>query len=210
MSGIFDLHTVVVLKRGIVGYLADAAEFATLFVAVDPAVITEWHTELVRTGVQVLTGFDHGPPKPPFVLVSLAEETPKASALGDFVGRDDDGTELRGYYLSQTAAAGCWTKSPELTRALAVMVRACMLRAVPALLAAGYDSVDYQGMQGLSLEERLIAEAGGMALRILSWDATSVVSVRNSDGPPAEIGWWVQASDLTVDGVPGGVVSFRP
>jgi|TARA_R110000787_G_scaffold276129_3_gene384999 hypothetical protein len=210
MSGIFDLHAVVVIKRGVALYLADAAKFAGLFRAVEPSVITEWFTELARTGVHVLTGFDQSPPKPPFILVSLTDETPSQSALGDYIGADDDGAELLGYYVSQGVSVGCWTKSAELTRALAIIVRASMLQATRALISAGYESVDYGGMEPLSLEERLIAESGGMALRVLRWDATSIVQVRHLDGAPASITWWVQASDLTVDGEPGGVVPSRP
>ena len=206
MAGILDLHTLMALQNGWLTYKASVADFKGLFNAVDPTIVGEWHAALVA---KPPTFRAHAATKKdgfPLVIVRMLGETLEHEPMGGMAFTDDAGVPAEEILVRQSVRVLAMTEHAELTRAMFVMVRAIMLHARPAFLAAGYLSIDYGGGDELYPEEQLVSEELGIVVREQTYHALAQVRVPEPEGVPATQAWFVLASDLKLDEDAGGVV----
>lgn len=209
-AGILDYHIMLALQQGWKAYYkSDAAQFAKLFQGVSSAVLTKWHAGLTARDLQVRLDNARGEMTLPCVVVRLESE---AMTMIPFGTSMTIGGELcHPFLLNQRATVEIRTPTPELTRALAVVVRAVLHLARGQFCKnIGYNHFSFEGGGALSPEEQYIAEQSGLAgitLYRMAYTAESEGSIPDPVGLPEAIDWFVLAEDeSTVDGLPGGVV----
>jgi len=192
MSGVLDLHTLLVLQNGWVYYTdpANYAKWAALFKAINSDTLVSWYAEMRRMDNHFRTHYSPGTGQIPCIVVSLAAETSHMDLepLGWEVGGDvPESTML----LNQVVRVSCFAKNPEMARALHVTVRAILLASVPRLLQADYLNFQYEGGEELTPEEELIADEMGIFVRKQTWKALAEVNVATFDAVSELQEWWV-------------------
>lgn len=211
-AGIFDYHVLLALRSYWKMFASDQTKFNKLFPGVAPATITQWFTALTTKQLRFEEASRKGQPVIPGVVVWLESEGPDREPLGqDTYLRQADNTWIQQVLVRQTVAIEVRTQSPEVTRALTVIVRAIMNLAVSSFNKVGYPLVDYVGHQSMTFEEQMIAEQvglSGVALRTLRYRALAMVDVPEMTESPQPIDWFVLQDDLSLAGTPGGVVPY--
>ena len=212
-AGIFDYHTLLALRQGWKVYSSSQSQFNKLFPGVNNATLTAWFQALTAKELVFEEASRRGPPKLPGVVVWLESEGPDREALGqDTYLRAADNTWIQQLLVRQTISIEIRTQSPELTRALSVVIRAVMNLAVNAFNKAGYPIVDYLGHTALTFEEQMIAEQAGLAgiaLRTLRYRSMAMVDIPEATPAPEGVDWFVLADDMNLAGIPGGVVPYE-
>jgi hypothetical protein len=215
---LLDMHIVHALTNGWKVYRDSLAAFSELFPVVAAATLAEWHALLVAEEPEIRATFAPGTPEAfPLISVELMSETPEVRGLGNSLGIEDGGTRrILGFTAGQRAEVSIIAKRDEATRALSVIVRAVMLRAVKSFMRSGYVSIQYEGAGELSLDEMLVAEELGIYSRRLSYSARVEVAV--PEQPAGTVlptkPWFIQLDAVADDpvrdpatgaGTPGGV-----
>lgn len=216
MAGTLDLHMVHALQQGWAAYFADnGPAFQALFAGTPDATTAAWWAAL-KPDVQAKTFHIFGKPgvegdkKPwPDVPVELTGENVAESYLGEGNDVADDGTERLVMDVEQQVRVAIWTNSPELTRALHVLIRAILFEAERHFMQAGYHWLRYGGVEPLTFEQETVAEAMGAFVVHMRYSARSPVRVKRLTAAPTVKSWFVLAADQkTLDGKAGGVVPF--
>ena len=106
--------------------------------------------------------------------------------------------------LRETAFCYVYAGSPEILRALYVVVRGIILAEIRFLMRAGYTSVEYGGGGDVQPERSLMPEEMGILARSQRWHAVSVA--QSAESPPfTHKDTTVAMNDVVVYGQPGAV-----
>jgi len=213
---LLDMHIVHALTNGWKAYRDSLEAFRELLPSVSEDVAATWHATLVAH--EPVFRVAHAPRTPeafPFVTVELLSDTPSERSLGNFTGMHG-GRRMLGFSSRQTASITIESKQDETLRALAIIIRAVLLRATTSFLRSSYVSFQYEGMDPLGMDEQLVAESFGIYTRHLQYSAE--VEIHIPEQLPGvvvpDIGWFVQLENVVEDparepatgaGVPGGV-----
>ncbi len=211
MAGLFDLHAVAALQRGLPLYWQSLPEFQALFPQVEDAVTQAWHAALAADPPEVACYGQKTNKEFPVVIVTTPDEQPDSeSPLNGFAYRDAQGHEHVQEVGNETLSIEVLTRDVDTTRAVMVVVRAAMAQALDWFLAAQYESISFGGVDPLTPEEDLAAEAMGIHVRRVRYTAKSTLDVKRLDPLQPDKPWFVGAADETFDGKPGHVVPFKP
>jgi hypothetical protein len=181
---------------------------------IDEPLVSSWHDALLgvtddhptpnleHLGIGV--AYSSGIERLPWIGLELRDAPPSEGFLGNLVDIRD-GFEYEGGMADQQVTIHLFG-SPQMVRALHVLVRAIMYRATRRFLRVGYQNVVYEGADDVNPDEKLIEEYGGIMQRAMRWRALGVVQV-----PIGEIGHKevrVHAVDTFIDGNPGGAAPW--
>ncbi len=212
-AGIFDYHTLLALRQGWKVYSGNQSQFNKLFPGVSNATLNTWFAALTAKELTFEEASRRGHAAIPGVVVWLESEGPDREALGqDTYLRDADNTWVQQLLIRQVVCIEIRTQSPELTRVLSVVLRAVMNLAVSAFNKVGYPLVEYIGHVGMSFEEQMLAEQAGLSgicLRTLRYRSMAMIDIPEATPAPEGIDWFVLASDMSLAGIPGGVVPYE-
>lgn len=209
-AGIFDYHALLALRQGWRIYANNQSQFNKLFPGVNQTTIDTWFQALTSKELTFEEASRRGPPRIPGVVVWLESEGPDREPLGqDTWLRAADNTWIQQILVRQTISIELRAQSPEVVRALSVVIRALMNLAVSAFNKIGYPLVDYIGHTAMTFEEQMIAEQSGLAgisLRTLRYRSMAMIDIPEVTEAPGAIDWFVLADDMQLAGIPGGVV----
>ena len=193
MSGVLDLHALLVIQNGWAFYSKpeNRDRWLALFNEIAADTLLAWYEEMMTATPAFLTHTSPGTKHMPQIVVALASESNHMDLdpLGWVVeeGQPPETTAL----VNQSVRVSCFHNNPELTRALHVTVRAILLASVPRLLQAGYLNFQYDGVEDLMPQEELIALEKGIFIRKQLWKALAQVDVASFDPEPELKEWWV-------------------
>lgn len=212
-SGIPEYHVCTALQQGWRHvYYNSFANFKGLFSNVSENVLKEWHDALRAKPLQIRVHGDKGLAEFPGVVVQWQGEQLANNPIGTVHHYGDSYVHamLTNFSLVIEARA----PNPQVARALAITVRAIMHLARQAFVQeAGLTDLLYAGMSPLSPEEEYMAELAGLAgisvVRV-TYNGGAHVAIPHPVEPPESLDWFVQASDLKLDGIDGGVVAYEP
>ncbi len=214
---LLDMHMVHAVLNGWTVYRDSLVAFRGLFPTLGDAVTLRWHTLLVDEPPAVRSAFAPGTPEGlPLVTIELTGESVENRAMSNRLGTTSTPQHELGFGVRQTTEVTIMSKRDETLRALAVIVRAVLLRAVPSFQRSDYEDLRYEGMGELSLDEMLVAEELGVSVIRLRYSAqSSVVVLDPPTGALTSKPWFVQLDDVveapgdpapaTGAGTPGGV-----
>jgi hypothetical protein len=209
-AGIFDYHALLALRQGWRIYATNQSQFNKLFPGVNQTTIDTWFQALTARELVFEEASRRGPPRIPGVVVWLESENQEQEPLGqDTWLRTADNTWIQQILVRQTIAIELRAQSPEVVRALSVVIRAVMNLATNSFNKIGYPLVDYIGHTTMTFEEQMIAEQAGLAgisMRTLRYRSMAMIDIPEVTEAPEGIDWFVLADDMQLAGIPGGVV----
>lgn len=180
---LLDLHVLNALQAGMPAYLGSQAAFNELFPGIAPSVLSDWRDELNaatagREAISFREGFAPNTPEGArLIAVVLLSEQMVEGYLGQSVGRLDDGRDALGFVNRENVSVVIMTTRSHLTRALHVLTRAALLRAVGSIMSVGYRDFAYGGADELSPDEMLLAEDARVFVRRLNYSADLEVTI---------------------------------
>lgn len=202
-----DYHIILALRAMLPYYLGDGtfAAFSALFTgyAIDASVLSEWWTKLRAHSIEVRAFGAKASDQFPALVVSLSGEDQNGAPLGG-VGCEIDGVKIEQTDVSGTASVSIWLGTPELCRAMHIVVRGIILGVRKNFLAAGYDDLTYGGADSPTPFEEQIADQLGVVVRRLTVSAKQRVSVPQVGPALTPKTWFVLAVDSG-----GGVVPYE-
>jgi hypothetical protein len=193
---LLDYHIHLALKQAKTLYIDNAGRFAGLFQGIAPAVVESWRAQLLATPPTVLLLGSQGPSNVHHLwVVSQQGAQPAEEFLGHHL------TETLGGAIEvQRVDVYCAARDPEMAMCMHVLARACIIAHEKAFLKGPYNSVEYEGFAGTTMEAEAIAERLGLAVRIQNWSASVTWMVPEKDTPALHT-WDVRAADAG-----GGVI----
>ena len=187
---LLDYHLHHALKRATALYISDASRFAMLFQGIDSAVVESWRAKVVAKPPTVRLMGTQGPSDVQHLWVVSQQG---AQPLEAFLGSRRDLATFGGVE-TQRADVYSAARDPEMAMCLHVLARATIMAHHKNFLAGPYDSLQYEGFSGTTMEAEAIEEKLGLAVRIQNWSAIVSWSAPNPESP-VSLAWGVRAAD---------------
>lgn len=210
----FDIFVQRFLRHAWTNYSADLASFKRLFAGINfvgnvESLLEEWFTALSPQDYVVFrTAYNLDQRQFPQVIVGLSEEPIDNQPLGFFAGIADNGDTIYSSLVNQTVVVKVFGSPPEHVRVLHEFVRQAMMTGVRHFTRIGFVGLNYQAGTDLELDVEAMPELTGITVRAQRWSTVYQASVTQTTEAEAS-SVFVHISDVTVDGISGGITPLE-